>query len=77
MILRTANEPAHITTIYILDQCNFCYKTNMGAMIGLVWLVVFYVPSTERSFRDGTPNLLSLAKDVKLGFYDSAWTVQQ
>ena len=33
------------------------------------WLVVFYVPSTGRSFRDGTPTLLSLAKDVKLGKY--------
>ena len=32
-------------------------------------LVVFYVPSTARSFRDSAPNLLSLAKDVKLGFY--------
>ena len=31
--------------------------------------IVFNVPSTVRSFRDGTPNLLSLAKDVKLGFY--------
>ena len=29
-------------------------------------LFVFYVPSTVRSFRDGTPYLLSLAKDVKL-----------
>ena len=33
----------------------------------VVWL--FYVPSTGRSFRDGTPHLLSLVKDVKLGFY--------
>ena len=32
-------------------------------------LIVFYVPSTARSFRDGTPHLLSLAKDVKLGKY--------
>ena len=35
----------------------------------LAWLVVFSVPSIARSFRDGTPYLLSLAKDVKLGFY--------
>ena len=35
----------------------------------VVWLVVFYVPSTTRSFRDGTPHLLSLAKDMKLIFY--------
>ena len=33
------------------------------------WLVVFNVPSTARSFRDGIPNLLSLAKDVKLDKY--------
>ena len=33
------------------------------------WLVVFYVPSTARSFRGGTTHLLSLAKDMKLGFY--------
>ena len=33
------------------------------------WLVVFNVPSTARSFRDGTPHLLSLAKDVKLDKY--------
>ena len=33
----------------------------------LVWLVAFCVPSTARSLRDGTPHLLSLAKDVKLG----------
>ena len=34
------------------------------------WMVgCVYVPSTAMSFRDGTPNLLSLAKDVKLGFY--------
>ena len=32
-------------------------------MVG--WLVVFYVPSTARSFT----HLLSLEKDVKLGFY--------
>ena len=32
-------------------------------------LVVFYVPLTARSFKDGTPHLLSLAKDTKLGFY--------
>ena len=32
-------------------------------------LFVFYVPSTARSFRDGTPHLLSLAKDVELGKY--------
>ena len=40
-------------------------------MVWLVgWLVVFYAPSTARSFRDGTPiYLLSLAKDVKLCFY--------
>ena len=37
-----------------------------GQKFGLVgWLVLFYVPSTARSFRDGTP----IAKDVKLGFY--------
>ena len=35
------------------------------------WLVVFNVPSTARSFREGTPNLLSLAKDVKLDKYTS------
>ena len=34
-----------------------------------LWLVVFYVQSTARSFGDGTPHLLSLVKDVKLGFY--------
>ena len=35
------------------------------------WLVVFDVQSTaDRSFRDGTPHLLSLAKDVKLSFYN-------
>ena len=33
------------------------------------WLIVFYVTSTARSFKDGTPHLLSLAKDVKLGKY--------
>ena len=33
------------------------------------WLVVFNVPSTARSFRDGTPHLQSLAKDVKLDKY--------
>ena len=32
-------------------------------------LVVFYVTSTVRSFRDGNPILLSLVKDVKLGIY--------
>ena len=32
-------------------------------------LVVFNVPSTARSFKDGTPHLLSLAKDVKLDKY--------
>ena len=32
------------------------------------WLVVFYVLSTARSFRDGTPHLLSLVEDVKLDF---------
>ena len=31
-------------------------------------LVVFIVSSTARSFRDRTPHLLSLAKDVKLSF---------
>ena len=36
-------------------------------MVGL--LVVFNVPSTARSFRDGIPHLLSLAKDVKLDKY--------
>ena len=36
-------------------------------MVG--WLVVFYIQSTAKSFRDGTQHLLSLAKDVKLGFY--------
>ena len=35
----------------------------------ICWLVVFNVPSTARSFRDGTPYLLSLAKDVKLDKY--------
>ena len=34
-----------------------------------VCLFVFYVPSTARSFRDDTPLLLSLAKDMKLGKY--------
>ena len=34
----------------------------------LVFLFVFYVPSTARSFRDGT-HLLSLAKEVALGKY--------
>ena len=33
------------------------------------WLVVFYVPSTARSFRNGTPHLLSLTKNVKHGKY--------
>ena len=32
-------------------------------------VICFYVPSTARSFRDGTPNSLSLAKDVKLCIY--------
>ena len=30
---------------------------------------MIYVPSTARSSRDGTPHLLFLSKDVKLGFY--------
>ena len=31
---------------------------------------MFYAPSSARSFKDGTPaHLLSLAKDVKQGFY--------
>ena len=29
-----------------------------------VCLFVFYIPSSARSFRDGTPNYCSLAKDV-------------
>ena len=33
------------------------------------WLVLFNVPSIARSFRDGTPILLSFAKDVKLHKY--------
>ena len=36
-----------------------------GWLVG--WLVVFYIPSTARSFSDG-PHLLSVVKDVKLGF---------
>ena len=31
-------------------------------------MVVFYAPSTARSFRDGTPYLLSIAKDAKKYF---------
>ena len=34
----------------------------------ICWLC-FNVPSTARSFRDGNPHLLSLAKDVKLDKY--------
>ena len=34
------------------------------------WLVVFYVPSTARSFRDAPPPIYKgLAKDVKLDKY--------
>ena len=33
------------------------------------WLVVFNIPSTARSFRDGTPIYCHLAKDVKLDKY--------
>ena len=63
-----------------MDNTHFCvipfknissYKTiirDSSLVVG--WLVVFYVPSTARSFRERRhPHLLSLAKDVKLGFY--------
>ena len=49
----------------ISQYCNY-RSCNIMMLIG--WLVVFNVPSTARSFRDGTPHLLSLAKDVKVGF---------
>ena len=42
-----------ITIIYVMVLCWLCFK----------------VPSTARSFRDGTPHLLSLAKDVKFDKY--------
>ena len=42
---------------------------NVKNRLMYIWLVVFYVRSTVRSFRDDTPHLLSLAKDVKLGKY--------
>ena len=32
------------------------------------WLVVFNVPSTARSFRDGAAIYCPISKDVKLGF---------
>ena len=38
-------------------------------MFLFVCLFVFNFPSTARSFRDGHPHLLSLAKDVKLDKY--------
>ena len=39
----------------------------VGWLVG--WMVVFNVPSTARSFRDGTPILQSLAKDMKPSLY--------
>ena len=41
----------------------------LSKKIKLVWLVVFNVPSTARSFRDGTPIYCPLRKDVKLDKY--------
>ena len=43
--------------IIIIQRFTHCYG----------WLVVFYVPLTVRSFRDGTPFTV-LAKDVKFCF---------
>ena len=45
---------------------------DVGTTSEISWfvgrLVVFNVPSTARSFRDGAPYKLSLVMDVKLGF---------
>ena len=47
---------------------------NISRFIQSSWLVVFYVPLTGSSIlRDGDPppsHLLSLGKEVKLGFYN-------
>ena len=45
------------------DLWKLLYGLNIG------WLVVFYVPSTARSFRDSIPIYCPLQKDAKLGFY--------
>ena len=51
-------------------QRSFAYELRGTAAclipVEYTWLIVFYVPSAARSFRDGAPHLLSLVKDVKL-----------
>ena len=48
-----------------MSQYQYCLNVthtvfvNIYTLVG--WLVVLYVPSTPRSFRDVTPHLLSLA----------------
>ena len=54
---------AIILLLAVAALFTICGKPRVG------WLVVFYVPSTARSFRDGIPHLLSLAQDEKLGKY--------
>ena len=53
---------------YRVETCTF--KVRLHKILFKVgWVIVFYVPSTARSFRDCTPHLLYLAKNMKLGFY--------
>ena len=61
--------------IFIIIKSKWFLNNNLW-LVG--WLVVFNVPSAARSFRDGggAPHLLSLAKDVKLGFHATSAPLQ-
>ena len=73
MICQVYNRLSANLVCSIISEIILFEKIHIHALpcvIKIDWLVIcVYVPSTARSFRDGNPHSLSLAKDVKLCIY--------